>query len=251
MAGTSPQTLSTLSSTDLTATRVRTGGVSWVRAAVVAPLAMAGACFVAYPALRPFSDETSVQGARAFASGRWIAAHTLGIAGFVLLAVALFGVYELLTGYGPDRRARTGLLLSWVGVGLTLPYYGAEVFGLHAAGQQAVTSGDTAVFDSLTHDIRWEAGIWFILAGLLLLAAGTVTVAAAAWHSAVLPRWSAVPLAVVLALYIPQFAASQPVRVAHGVLLALACAWLARAALRSAAEPPATHRSYQPEVGRP
>ncbi len=197
------------------------------RATVGAPLLFAGLCFIAYPALRPFSDEKSMQGARAFASPRWIAAHSLGIAGFVLLAVGLFGVYDMLTRISPDRRARAGLLLSWLGVGLTLPYYGAEVFGLHAAGQQAIATSNTTAFDSLIHDIRWEAGIYFIIAGLLLLAAGTITFATAAWRSPTLPRWSAVPLAVIVALYIPQFAAAQPVRIVHGVLLAGACAWLA------------------------
>ena len=208
------------------------------RSEVVAPLAVAGACFIAYPALRPFSDEKSLHGAQAFGSDRWIAAHSLGIVGFLALAVGLFGVYELLTRARPDRRARAGLLLCWVGVGLTLPYYGAEVFGLHAAGQQAVRSGDTAAFDTLTHDIRWEAGIWFIIVGLLLLAAGTIIFAVAAWRSDTLPRWSAVPLAVIIALYIPQFAASQPVRVAHGVLLAGACGWLAWAAARTSLDVP-------------
>lgn len=204
-----------------------------VLAAVVAPLTASGLCFIAYPALRPFSDEQSLRGAAAFASDRWIAAHTLGIAAFLLLAVGLLGVYELLTQHRPARLARAGLLLSWTGVGLTLPYYGAEVFGLHAAGQRALASSDAPAFDALIHDIRWEAGIWFIITGLLLLAAGVIALAVAAAHSVVLPRWSAMPLAVMISLYIPQFAASHGVRVGYGVLLAAACGWLAWTAYRS------------------
>ena len=204
------------------------------------PLLLAGVCFALYPALRPFSDEKSLDGARAFASARWVVAHSLGIAAFILLAVGLFAIYEHIQDTAARRTARSGLLLSWIGAGLVLPYYGAEVFGLHAAGQQSLTTGDTGTFDTLIHAIRWETGIWFIIAGLLLLAAGTITLAVAVWRSAALPRWSAIPLAALTALYIPQFAASQPIRVTYGILLAGACltlAWAARSASATAPQP--------------
>jgi hypothetical protein len=197
------------------------------------PLLLAGVCFTLYPALRPFSDEKSLNGARAFASSRWVVAHSLGIAAFILLAAGLFAVYEHIQDTAAHRTARSGLLLSWIGAGLVLPYYGAEVFGLHAAGQQGLTTGDTGTFDTLIHAIRWETGIWFIIAGLLLLAAGTITFAVAVWRSGTLARWSAIPLAALMTLYIPQFAASQPIRVTYGILLAGACltlAWAARSA---------------------
>jgi hypothetical protein len=45
-------------------------------------LGMAGVFFVLYPAIRPYSDETSLQGAAAFASTAWIVAHVLAMAGF-------------------------------------------------------------------------------------------------------------------------------------------------------------------------
>ena len=45
-----------------------------------ASLLIAGVFFVLYPALRPFSDETSLQGAAAFGSPRWLMAHMLGVA---------------------------------------------------------------------------------------------------------------------------------------------------------------------------
>jgi hypothetical protein len=40
---------------------------------------LAGILFVLYSALRPFSDEMSLQGARAFASSQWVVAHVLAI----------------------------------------------------------------------------------------------------------------------------------------------------------------------------
>ncbi|HZD87038.1 MAG TPA: hypothetical protein VE088_03425 [Gaiellaceae bacterium] len=36
------------------------------------------------------------------------------------------------------RRPLRALVLTWLGVGLTIPYYGAEAFGLHAVGQRAL-----------------------------------------------------------------------------------------------------------------
>ena len=56
--------------------------------------------------------------------------------------------------------------------------------------------------------------------------------AVAVWRCGGLQRWSAVPLAAGLVLYIPQFAVSQPVRIAHGVLMMAGCWWLAWALTR-------------------
>ncbi len=196
------------------------------RALTAAPeLWVAGLAFAVYPALRPFSDEVSRAGALAFASPRWIVAHTFGIAAFTLLALGLFRLTDALASN--RGRARTGLALAWIGTGLTLPYYGAEVFGLHAAGQQALAGGGISQFDDLTHDIRWEAGIYFILLGLLLLAIGVVVLAVAAWRDLPRPAVTVLPLTVAVALYIPQFAATQPVRVIHGLLMAAGCILLA------------------------
>lgn len=65
------------------APRVRLGALS---------LTVAGVFFVLYLAIRPFSDETSLQGAAAFASPAWIVAHTLAMLGFILVALGLFAV---------------------------------------------------------------------------------------------------------------------------------------------------------------
>jgi hypothetical protein len=195
-------------------------------------LILAGVCFVIYPALRPFSDEKTLHdGAHAFASAGWLVAHSFAIAGFILLALGLLGTYLTLAATAVARRAMWGVGLSWIGVGLTLPYYGAEAFGLHAVGQTAITRNDPRLFTSLVHDVRWEQGAWFIVIGLLLLAAGVITIASAVRASGSLPRNSAVLLAVAVALFLPQFAAPQPVRIGYGVLLLAGC-WIAASALR-------------------
>jgi hypothetical protein len=134
-----------------TAARVRLGALAF---------AVAGILLALYPAIRPFSDEVSLQG--------------------------------------------------------------AEVFGLHAIGQEALNQQSAALLN-LANQIRYGPGFLMILVGLLLLAGGVSVVALAIWRSKHLPRWSGVPLALGFVLYIPQYVAPQPIRVAHRVLIAVGC----------------------------
>lgn len=201
------------------------------RAATTTPIfagafALSGLFFLLYPAIRPFSSEVGLDGARAFASPRWIVAHSLGILGFVLLALATFGLYERLRETAVGGRMLKATLLLWLGAGLTIPYYGAEVFGLHAVGQRALAQNDPALVKPLIHAIRWEAGIYFILIGLVLLAVGAIMIATAVWRSGTIHRWAGVPLAAGLVLYIPQFTGPQSIRIAHGLLMLIGCVWL-------------------------
>ena len=191
-----------------------------------ASFAVAGLLFVLYPLIRPFSDETSLQGAAAFGSDAWVIAHSLAIVAFILLVLGLFGVHLLIQQTSVERWALVALVVCWIGVGLTLTFYGAEVFGLHAIGQAAVRHNSTALV-SLAADVRGEPGIWFIVIGLVLLAAGIVLFAVAIWRSGVLRKWSGIPLAAGFALYLPQYTWSQPLRVAHGLLIFVACGLIA------------------------
>ncbi len=194
---------------------------------------LSGLFFLFYPAIRPFSSEAGLDGARAFASSSWIVAHTLGIFGFLLLALGSFGLYEQLRDTAAGSRMFKATLLLWLGAGLTIPYYGAEVFGLHAVGRRAISKSNPALVKPLTHAIRWEAGIWFILIGLVLLAVGAIAAAAAVWRSGTIHRWAGVPLAAGLILYIPQFTGPQAIRIAHGALMFFGCALLGWSLLRN------------------
>ncbi len=204
----------------------------------VACFALSGLFFVLYPAIRPFSSEVGLDGAQAFASSRWIVAHSLGILGFVLFGLGALGLYLRLSDSVVAGSMVAALALVWLGVGLTIPYYGAEVFGLHAVGQRAISRNEPAMLKPLTHDIRWEAGIYFIIVGLLLLAVGAILIARAVWRSDRFNRWSGVPLAAGLVLYIPQFTGPQSVRVAHGLLMLAGCAWLGWELARTASVDP-------------
>jgi hypothetical protein len=84
----------------------------------------------------------------------------------------------------------------------------------------------------LAAEVRNGPGLILFVPGLLL-GIGAIALGASVWRSGFLPRWSGVPFALGFALYIPQFFGSQPIRVAHGVLVAAGCLWLATGIWRS------------------
>lgn len=201
---------------------------------------VAGLLFFIYPALRPFSDETTLQGAAAFGSTAWIVSHSFAIAGFILIVLGLFGIFLRLQHTTAETPALIALVLSWIGAGLTLPFYGAEVFGLHAIGLRALKENNAALV-SLADAVRGEPGIWFILVGLAVLGLGVIIEAIAIWRSRTLTRWVGIPLAVGFALYIPQFQAPQALRVAHGLLITIGCLLIAWTVMREGAPTTSSH----------
>jgi uncharacterized membrane protein YhaH (DUF805 family) len=196
-----------------------------VRAGAAA-LAVAGLLFVLYPALRPFSDEKTLAGAQAFASTGWVVAHVMGMLGFIGVALGLLALHVRLADTRAGRQSFWALVLGWIGAGLTLTYYGAEVYGLRAIGQEALAQHDASML-SLADQVRGAPGEVIFAIGMLILAAAGIVAAVAAWRLGGLQRWGALVVATGLVLYIPQFFAGQPLRVAHGALLAAGCMALA------------------------
>ena len=190
-------------------------------------VALAGVAFLLYPVVRPWGDETTLDGARGMASTAWIVAHLSAIAGFILLALGLQALYAVLRPTTTGRLAARALIATWLGVGLTLPYYGVEVFGAHVIARRAVASNDVGLLDMVNEFRFTPAAMAVFIAGLLLLAVGMVLAAVAIWRSGLLTRWSGVPVAVGFTLFIPQFFAGAEVRIAHGALIAAGSAWLA------------------------
>jgi len=203
------------------------------RAGAIA-LAAAGALFLAYPAVRPYHDESTAAGATtSMGSNAWVAAHYFAMVGFVLLPLGLLAI----TGVVGRTRA-AGLALAatvavWVGAGLSLPYYGSEDFGLHAiAGPHGSQSNVVGLVDAVRNQ---PVALSTFGIGLVALAIGAILAAVAMWRSAVMPRWVGIPFAAAMVLFLPQFYGSPSVRIAHGALMLVSLILLAGALWRAAA----------------
>jgi hypothetical protein len=186
----------------------------------------AGVMFLLYPALRPWHDETAVAGAReSMSSDAWVAAHFLAMLGFIAVPLGLLVLHAVLAA----RLSLLALLTAWIGVGLTLPYYGAEDFGLHALARS-----QTPDLLEVVDQIRYQpVAITIFGLGLLLVGAGAVLAAVAVWRSGVLQPASGILFAVGFGLLIPQFYLPAAARIAHGVLVLAGCLWLAAALWRT------------------
>lgn len=187
-------------------------------------LAVAGVVLAVYPALRPYPDSGP-----AWASPAWTAAHLLAVAGFVLLVAGVGAVWSSVRDTRAERTAFAALLTTGAGVGLTLPYYGAEVFGLHVIGQWSVRRGDPGLL-AMADEMHFALPAMLTFAvGLLGVGAGGVLTAVALARSGRFQAWTGVPLALGLALYVPQFFGPPWLRLAHGLLVAVGCLWVWRA----------------------
>lgn len=189
-------------------------------------LAIAGLLFLLYPAFRPWTDETTAAGAlEAMGSNAWVLSHLFAMVGFVLVALALLGLREIV-----GIRA---VAVTWAGAGFTLPYYGAEDFGLHGAA----TKGDNLL--AVAEAVRYNPfAVTCFAVGLILLAVGAVLVAVAVWRSGTVNRYSGLAFAAGFVLFLPQFFTPAPVRIAHGVLMLVGLVWLAIAAAPTTAPAP-------------
>ncbi|TDV55207.1 hypothetical protein [Actinophytocola oryzae] len=178
-------------------------------------LGLAGVLFLLYPVLRPWTDETTTSGAHeAMSSNLWVVAHFAAMIGFVLVPLALLGLR--------DAIGLTPVAVMWVGAGLTLPYYGAEDFGLHAAATNGTNLLD--VVDATRYN---PVAITIFGVGLVMLAVGAVLVAIPLWRAGAANKYAAVVFAAGFVLFLPQFFAPEPVRIAHGVLVLVGLVWLA------------------------
>lgn len=185
-------------------------------------LVLAGLLFLLYPVLRPWDDESTAAGAHAaMSSSAWVLSHFLAIVGFVLVPLGLLGIREVV-GLAP-------VVVMWIGAGLTLPYYGAEDFGLHAAATEGTDL--LAVADAVRYN---PVAVTSFGVGLVTLAVGAVLVSVAVWRSEV--RYAGLVFAAGFVLFLPQFFAPGPVRIAHGVLMLVGLVWFGLAAAPKKAE---------------
>lgn len=185
--------------------------------------ALAGVLFAIYPALRPYSSESGMPGALAFGSDRWVLAHTSGMMAFGCLAAASCTLTA-------QRLARVSALL---GVGLILPYFGAETFGLHAIGIAAVSHVDPSL-TGLAADVRNNpVALTMFGAGWIFLAIAGVALGRVLWAG--YSHTGAALAAAGFVLYLPQFFGPPWVRIAHGFALGIGLTFVALGVRRKAA----------------
>lgn len=173
-------------------------------------LIVAGAGFAAFVLLRPWGDQAggAAAAAAAFAEPRWVIAHAAGMVAWAAFAAAVSTAGKPAAGW-----------LAGIGAACTLPYYGAEAFGLHGL---ATAVGDPEVVVRVAEAIRADVvGLSLFGVGLVLSGVAAVLLARrptdVGWRRAAL--WIA---AAGIATYLPQFFTPPGVRVAHGVVLGLA-----------------------------
>lgn len=205
--------------------RVRLGAVA---------LAVAGILFVLYPAVRPWEDESTADGAlAAMTSWAWLASHLFAMIGFILVGLGLLALRQAVNRTPAERTALAAVVIGWVGAGLTLPFYGAETFGLHAVAGRA-DAGEQFDLLQMIDDVRFGAAAVITFAiGLIGLGVAALLAAIAVRRSAVLPRYSGLLFAVGFVLFIPQFFTPPVVRITHGVVLGVGAVWLAAGLWRS------------------
>ncbi|WP_434739461.1 hypothetical protein [Micromonospora sp. SH-82] len=209
-------------------------------------LAVAGVLFALYPATRPWHDESTVDGAtRAMTSGWWVASHLFAMIGFVLVTLGLLAVRDVVRHTRAERLAFAAVVTGWIGVGLVLPYYGAETFGLHAIATTSAAGQPVDLLD-LVDTVRYHpVPVTTFGIGLLAFGVSAILTAVAVWRSGVLSRAGGVGFALGFALFLPQFYTPAAIRVAHGLIVAVGSVWLAVAlwrgevAARPGGEPPA------------
>ena len=200
-----------------------------------AALAVASLMFLLYPAVRPWHDEDTVDGALAsMGSNAWVASHLFAMIGFVLVPFGLLALRDAVRSTRAEGTAAAAVVVFWIGAGLTLPYYGAEDFALHAIAREAA-GGATFDLLELADAVRnGSVAVTTFGLGLLLLGVAGVLAAVAVWRSGVLARWSGVPFGAGFALFLPQFFTPAASRIGHGVLLAAGSVLLAAVLWRAA-----------------
>jgi hypothetical protein len=210
-----------------------------------ASLATAGILFVLYPAIRPWHDESTVSGATAsMSSPAWVAAHFFAMLGFILVPLGLLAVQDALARTRSASLALAAAVVTWIGAGLTLPYYGAEDFGLHA-----IASKHAGNLLELINTVRYQPlAITIFGVGLVMLGTGALLAAVAIWRSRVLPRYSGIVFAVGFALFLPQFYLPPAARIAHGVLTGIGLAVLAVSLWRVVDTPTARGPAPDPDM---
>lgn len=194
---------------------------------LLAPTVGTGVLMAAYLVLRPYGDAgTDAETAEAFAATAWVVSHLLGALALASAGRLALRLADLVDGVTARLARWSGLL----GVVLVLPYYGAETFGLHAVGRQALTDPSAL---ALAEEIRSQPlALATFGAGLILLSVAGVAIALTATRALGTPAGWTWPLGLAIALFPAQFALPPAGRIAFSVAYLLVAALFAAATLR-------------------
>jgi hypothetical protein len=195
-------------------------------------LAVAGVAFAAYPALRPYGPEQGLEGAADFGANAWLAAHALGMLGFVVLAFTLRAAAAGSPWAWAGRPLREVETRAWLAVALLLPYYGAEAYGLNQVGRYALDHRDAGVLDVADAFRYAPFEITTFSLGLLALVLVGGRLAHGLWRSGTLARTGGLLAGLGLATYLPQFFLPPAGRIVHGLVLGLGLVLVAVATAR-------------------
>jgi len=192
-------------------------------------LGLSALLLTAFPLVRPFfpldprsPDEALAVASPSITSARWVVAHFLAMAAFVLLPFGMLALYAYLRAGMTETRALRALAWSLAGIVLIMPMLGFETYVLPILGRLylAGTSGIARVVGL----IYLGPAILVFLLGLLFLAIGVIYLSVAIWQDSRLPRWAGVLFAIGLALWFPPF--PRAVRIIDGFFIGLGGLWL-------------------------
>ena len=190
---------------------------------------LSGISFTLFPILRPFFDETSIVTASGFISYNWIIAHSFGMAGFIFLSLGTLGLYLLFLNTKIKSLLEWSLIFTLIGTFLTLPFFGAEAFSLRVIANLAIEQNSQAVLE-LINLVRLGPGIIFISIGLISIAIGSIILSRAIWLSKTLPKWSGIPIAIGLVMFMPILQGNpsfQIIRIFDALVILTSCLWIA------------------------
>jgi hypothetical protein len=180
--------------------------------------------------------------ARASTSAGYFLSQFVGyVVGLTLLTVGVFALTVYLSEFRRERWTLVAMVLSILGIGLLLSYYGLSTYAVPVLGkayldgvQNAVVLANTILLDELTRSVLYVA--------FLLYSAGFILFGFGVWSSGALPKWAGV----LLALHAPLFTAPLPnlFSVLGALLLLVGGGWITSAILR---RPPAQGATAEPE----
>lgn len=199
-------------------------------------LALAGVLFLVYETAAPRTDQDTLEGAESWASTGWTVGHLAAVVGLILIPLGWVALRNHLQSNAVERTAYLAAILGYFGSALSISYYGAEVYGLKAIGARAVAEGDASLTE-VGEDFRMDPTAMTVFAiGLALIAIAAILAAVAIWRSGTLFRWSGVPMAAAMVLYLPHFSLPHAARIGWGALVTVGACWIAVELWRAAAD---------------